>query len=96
MPCLASESQESVCLCRRFEKHIYAVGKQERIVTNKPSMKVISELHMRLAMMEAWLSSKPAIVTGVQGVRIMRIVALMSGNSFRYALVRTKRKGRWC
>ena len=65
-------------------------------MTNNSSMNAISELHMRLEVMEAWLSPRPAIVTGVQGVRIMRIVALMSGNAFRYALVRTKRKGRWC
>jgi hypothetical protein len=35
-------------------------------------------------------------VTGVQGVRIMRLVALMSGDAFRYVLVGTKRTGRWC
>jgi hypothetical protein len=56
----------------------------------------ISELHHRLEAMETQVTSEPAIVTGVQGVRIMRLVALISGNAFRYVLVRKRQKGRWC
>ncbi|MBB5447976.1 hypothetical protein HDG38_006622 [Paraburkholderia sp. WSM4177] len=62
---------------------------------NELKTKTISELHQQLEAMEAWVTSKPAIVTGVQGVRIMRLVALMSGDAFRYVLVRTRPKGRW-
>ena len=58
--------------------------------------KAISDLHHRLDAMEAKVASNPTIVTGVQGVRIMRLVALMSGDAFHYVLVRAKRKGRWC
>ncbi|SDG57809.1 hypothetical protein SAMN05216466_10424 [Paraburkholderia phenazinium] len=61
-----------------------------------PPSKAISELHEKLASMEARSSARSAIVTGVQGVRIMRLVALMSGNVFRYVLVNTKRTKRWC
>jgi hypothetical protein len=45
---------------------------------NESPTKTILELHERLATMEARVSPKPAIVTGVQGVRIMRLVALMA------------------
>lgn len=61
-----------------------------------PPTKAILELHEKLAAMEARVSSKAAIVTGVQGVRIMRLVALISGNAFRYVLLKKKRTGRWC
>ncbi len=45
---------------------------------NGSPIKAILELHERLATMEARVSPKPAIVTGVRGVRIMRLVALMA------------------
>jgi hypothetical protein len=61
-----------------------------------PTTKAISELHEKLAALEARASSNSAIVTGVQGVRIMRLVALISGNAFRYVLVKTNRTRRWC
>lgn len=63
---------------------------------NESLTKSISELHLQLATIEARISSKPVIVTGVQGVRIMRLVAMISGNAFRYALVRKRPAGRWC
>ncbi|RZF24402.1 hypothetical protein EVC45_38935 [Paraburkholderia sp. UYCP14C] len=63
---------------------------------NEIATKAISELHHQLEAMEAWVTSEPAIVTGVKGVRIMRLVALISGDAFRYVLVRTGSKGRWC
>lgn len=43
----------------------------------------ILELHSQLEAMEARVTSKRTIVTGVQGVRIMRLVALMSGYAFQ-------------
>jgi hypothetical protein len=46
-------------------------------VSESPT-KAILELYERLATMEARVSPRPAIVTGVQGVRIMRLVALMA------------------
>jgi hypothetical protein len=66
------------------------------IAMNELKANAISELHRQLAAMETRIESQPVIVTGVQGVRIMRLVALMSGDAFRYVLVGTKRTGRWC
>jgi hypothetical protein len=43
----------------------------------------VAQLHERLAELEACSSSRPAIVTGVQSVRIMRLIALMSGEPCR-------------
>jgi len=63
---------------------------------NEPLSSAIPQLHEKLASMERRICSRPPIMTGVRGVRIMRLVALMSGNAFRYAMVTTKRKGRWC
>lgn len=59
----------------------------EQISMSPLKAQTISELHHRLEMMEARVASKPAILTGVQGVRIMRVVALMSERASRYVLV---------
>ncbi len=53
----------------------------------------IEKLHSRLAALEERVGSRGTILTGVQGIRIMRIVSLMSGNPFRYELARFKGTG---
>lgn len=65
---------------------------------NESAVGAIERLHERLGALEARVCRTSVLLTGVQGIRIMRIVALMSGNPFRYELVRKDpgRSRRWC
>ncbi|WP_175891613.1 hypothetical protein [Burkholderia cepacia] len=50
-------------------------------MTIRESQTLIERLHGHLAALEARVSRAPAWVTGVQGARIMRLIALMSGTT---------------
>jgi hypothetical protein len=66
------------------------------IVVEGP-VETVEDLYRRLEQLESRVSTNAAVITGVKGVRIMRIVALISGNALRYGLVRRSgRRGRWC
>ncbi|QCP54443.1 hypothetical protein FAZ95_36635 [Trinickia violacea] len=60
-------------------------------------VKTVEDLHQRLELLESRVSPNAAVITGVKGVRIMRIVALISSNALHPVLFRRSgRRGRWC
>lgn len=54
----------------------------------EPVPNYIEYLHALLGSLENRVATRPTIVTGVQGVRIMRVVSMMSSATIHYAWIK--------